>query len=76
MGRFTRRFTGRGRPRDARLPPGQYDTERSWPVLTAEATPKLDVGAWTFTIAVAGMAHLLVSARRPADLIYTNELDG
>jgi DMSO/TMAO reductase YedYZ molybdopterin-dependent catalytic subunit len=50
MGRFTRGFTGRGRPRDGRLPPGQYDTGRSWPVLTAEATPKLDVGTWTFTI--------------------------
>ena len=50
MGRFTRGFTGRGRPGDSRLPPGQYDTGRSWPVLTAEATPTLDVGTWTFTI--------------------------
>ena len=37
MGQFTRGFTGR-RPanRDPRLPPGQYDTGKSWPVLTAE----------------------------------------
>ena len=43
MGRFTRGFTGRGHSeRDARLPPGQYDTGKSWPVLTAEVTPHLD----------------------------------
>jgi len=36
MSRFTRGFTGRGRQRDDRLPPGQYDTGRSWPALTAE----------------------------------------
>jgi DMSO/TMAO reductase YedYZ molybdopterin-dependent catalytic subunit len=50
MGRFTRGFTGRGRARDPRLPPGQYDTGNSWPVLTAEATPKLDTATWSFTI--------------------------
>ena len=51
MARFTRGFTGRGTgARDARLPPGQYDTGRTWPVLTAEATPKLRTDAWTFTI--------------------------
>ena len=49
MSRFTRGFARRG-PRDARLPPGQYDTGRSWPVLTAEATPKLDTSTWTFTV--------------------------
>ena len=27
--------------RDPRLPPGQYDTGRQWPVLTAEVTPKI-----------------------------------
>ncbi|MDQ1373252.1 MAG: hypothetical protein QOJ09_590 [Actinomycetota bacterium] len=47
---MTRGFFGRGKERDARLPPGQYDTGRSWPVLTAEATPKLDTATWTFSI--------------------------
>jgi DMSO/TMAO reductase YedYZ molybdopterin-dependent catalytic subunit len=47
----TRGFLGRGRAgRDPRLPPGQYDTGRQWPVLTAEATPKLDTGSWSFAI--------------------------
>jgi DMSO/TMAO reductase YedYZ molybdopterin-dependent catalytic subunit len=47
----TRGFLGRGRAgRDTRLPPGQYDTGRQWPVLTAEATPKLDAATWTFAI--------------------------
>jgi len=51
MGRFTRGFTGRGtQTRDARLPPGQYDTGRDWPVLTAEVTPVLDTSSWTFTV--------------------------
>ena len=51
MGRFTRGFTGRGRAaRDARLPPGQYDTGRDWPVLTAEVTPELDTSSWTFSV--------------------------
>ena len=27
---------------NARLPPGQYDTGTSWPVLTAEVTPRID----------------------------------
>jgi DMSO/TMAO reductase YedYZ molybdopterin-dependent catalytic subunit len=48
---FTRGFLGRQRgPRDPRLPPGQYDTGSTWPVLTAEATPKLAVDGWTFSI--------------------------
>ncbi|HEY3721848.1 MAG TPA: sulfite oxidase-like oxidoreductase [Acidimicrobiia bacterium] len=48
---FTRGFTGRGKKnRDPRLPPGQYDTGKRWPVLTAEATPKLDLATWTFTV--------------------------
>ena len=42
MGRFTRGFMGRGKAeRDPRLPPGQYDTGKDWPVLTAEVTPRL-----------------------------------
>jgi DMSO/TMAO reductase YedYZ molybdopterin-dependent catalytic subunit len=47
---ITRGFMGRKRNRDPRLPPGQYDTGKSWPVLTAEATPKLDLATWTFTV--------------------------
>jgi DMSO/TMAO reductase YedYZ molybdopterin-dependent catalytic subunit len=51
MGRFTRGFTGRGRAaRDPRLPPGQYDTGRDWPVLSAEVTPELDTSSWTFSV--------------------------
>lgn len=51
MGKFTRGFAGRGRgERDARLPPGQYDTGSTWPVLTAEVTPRLDTSSWTFRI--------------------------
>ena len=47
----TRGFLGRAhKERDPRLPPGQYDTGRTWPVLTAEATPKLDTATWTFTV--------------------------
>jgi DMSO/TMAO reductase YedYZ molybdopterin-dependent catalytic subunit len=49
--KITRGFTGRARPERAeRLPPGQYDTGNSWPVLTAEATPKLPTDTWTFRI--------------------------
>jgi DMSO/TMAO reductase YedYZ molybdopterin-dependent catalytic subunit len=33
-----------------RLPPGQYDTGSSWPVLTAEAAPVLDLDAWTLSV--------------------------
>src|SRR5258708_39181014 len=51
MSMFTRGFSGRGRAnRDPRLPPGQYDVGKSWPVLTAEATPRLDPAAWTFRV--------------------------
>lgn len=50
MARFTRGFTGRRRTDDGRLPPGQYDAGRDWPVLNAEVTPKLDPGEWTFTV--------------------------
>ena len=45
---------GRGRrprrERDPRLPPGQYDTGDSFPVLTAEVSPKLDPASWTFRL--------------------------
>jgi DMSO/TMAO reductase YedYZ molybdopterin-dependent catalytic subunit len=46
----TRGFIGKRRERDPRLPPGQYDTGRDFPVLTAEATPRLDPDRWTLTI--------------------------
>jgi len=49
MANITRGFVGR-RNRDARLPPGQYDTGKSWPVLTAEVTPRLDLATWTFAV--------------------------
>ena len=47
----TRGFGGgprRGRP--DRLPPGQYDTGRDWPVLTAEAQPRIDPEEWAVTV--------------------------
>jgi DMSO/TMAO reductase YedYZ molybdopterin-dependent catalytic subunit len=48
---FTRGFKGRGAAvRDPRLPPGQYDIGRDWPVLSAEATPTLSTSSWTFAI--------------------------
>jgi DMSO/TMAO reductase YedYZ molybdopterin-dependent catalytic subunit len=50
MARFTRGFAGRRAPRDPRLPPGQYDAGSTWPVLTAEATPRLATASWTFTV--------------------------
>ena len=51
MAKLTRGFHGsRSSERDARLPPGQYDTGKQWPVLTAEVTPKLDTASWSFAI--------------------------
>jgi len=48
---FTRGFKGRARTEGRnRLPPGQYDTGKQWPVLTAEVTPKLPTGSWSFTV--------------------------
>jgi DMSO/TMAO reductase YedYZ molybdopterin-dependent catalytic subunit len=41
---------GHGRERDPRLPPGQYDTGSSWPVLTAEVSPKLTAETWSFRV--------------------------
>lgn len=47
----TRGFTGRGRaPRDPRLPPGQYDAGDDWPVLSAEATPPVDLASWRLKV--------------------------
>jgi DMSO/TMAO reductase YedYZ molybdopterin-dependent catalytic subunit len=49
--KLTRGFKGRGQAtRDPRLPPGQYDTGRQWPVLTAEVTPKIKPEEWTFIV--------------------------
>ncbi len=51
MSGATRGFTGRlRRPRDERLPPGQYDVGADWPVLTAEVTPHLVPERWTMTV--------------------------
>ena len=50
MAGATRGFFGRRRERDPRLPPGQYDARDEWPVLNAEATPRLDTARWTFTV--------------------------
>jgi DMSO/TMAO reductase YedYZ molybdopterin-dependent catalytic subunit len=48
----TRGFGGRARGvvRPDRLPPGQYDTGRDWPTLTAEVTPRLVPEEWTMTV--------------------------
>lgn len=47
----TRGFVGRRRPAQSdRLPPGQYDAGRQWPVLSAEPTPQVDRDRWTLTV--------------------------
>ena len=46
---FRRPDSHEGR-RDARLPPGQYDAGTTFPVLTAEVTPHLDLARWTFRV--------------------------
>jgi DMSO/TMAO reductase YedYZ molybdopterin-dependent catalytic subunit len=40
---------------EGRLPPGQYDVGAGWPVLTAEATPRIGTATWTMT--VDGLVH-------------------
>lgn len=35
---------------EGRLPPGQYDTGNGWPVLTAEATPRVAPESWKITV--------------------------
>jgi DMSO/TMAO reductase YedYZ molybdopterin-dependent catalytic subunit len=40
----------RRRERDPRLPPGQYDVGDSFPVLTAEVSPRIEPADWTFRI--------------------------
>ena len=41
---------GSGKLRDPRLPPGQYDTGSSFPVLTAEVSPNLTAENWSFRV--------------------------
>jgi DMSO/TMAO reductase YedYZ molybdopterin-dependent catalytic subunit len=51
MAKPTRGFVGRRRPHQPdRLPPGQYDVGRDWPVLTAEVTPRFDPDDWTMSV--------------------------
>jgi len=51
MAGFTRGFTGGARHgADNRLPPGQHDIGREWPVLSAELTPRVNTENWSFTI--------------------------
>ncbi|MGN6502457.1 MAG: molybdopterin-dependent oxidoreductase, partial [Pseudolysinimonas sp.] len=49
MSFITRGFSGRGRERDDRLPPGQTLVE-DWPVLSAGVTPQIDPADWSFEI--------------------------
>jgi DMSO/TMAO reductase YedYZ molybdopterin-dependent catalytic subunit len=35
---------------EGRLPPGQYDVGGGWPVLTAEATPRLELDRWRLSV--------------------------
>jgi DMSO/TMAO reductase YedYZ molybdopterin-dependent catalytic subunit len=44
-----RRLLGAGE-RDARLPPGQYDAGATFPVLTAEVSPRLEAKDWSLRI--------------------------
>ena len=48
MSFITRGFTGRGRERDDRLPPGQT-LVGDFPVLSAGPTPDIDTADWEFT---------------------------
>jgi DMSO/TMAO reductase YedYZ molybdopterin-dependent catalytic subunit len=51
MTKPTRGFLGRARHgRDVRLPPGQYDVGSDFPVLSAEATPRLEPDRWTMSV--------------------------
>ena len=49
MSFITRGFTGAGRERDPRLPPGQ-SLVADWPVLSAGPTPEIDTADWSFSI--------------------------
>jgi DMSO/TMAO reductase YedYZ molybdopterin-dependent catalytic subunit len=41
---------GKRRSPERRVPPGQYDTGAGWPVLTAEATPRIEPEQWSVTV--------------------------
>jgi DMSO/TMAO reductase YedYZ molybdopterin-dependent catalytic subunit len=45
-----RRSFGVAKEPDPRLPPGQYDTGSTFPVLTAEVSPHIEPQDWTFRI--------------------------
>jgi DMSO/TMAO reductase YedYZ molybdopterin-dependent catalytic subunit len=49
MSFITRGFTGAGRERDERLPPGQT-LVADWPVLSAGPTPDVGTDDWTFSV--------------------------
>ena len=49
MSPVSRGFGARRRETNDRLPPGQYLTT-DFPVLSAGPTPRIDTGAWSFTI--------------------------
>lgn len=49
MSFITRGFSGRGRERDPRLPPGQSLVE-DWPVLSAGPTPDVAQEDWSFSV--------------------------
>ena len=46
----TRGFSRRRPDSAGRLPPGQYDTGAGWPVLTAEATPRMERDEWSIRV--------------------------
>lgn len=54
MADWTRGFLGRRRDgagqAGGRLPPGQYDAGATWPVMTAEPTPRIATEGWTFRV--------------------------
>jgi anti-anti-sigma factor len=47
---FTRGLKGLGAHRGPRLSPGHDDAATTRPVLTAEATPRVDTSSWTLTV--------------------------
>lgn len=53
MSFVTRGFSGRGRSRDERVPPGQTAVD-DWPVLSAGATPAVSQAQWTLDVRTAG----------------------
>jgi len=57
MGFFSSGFSGRARPDNPELPPGQYLTE-NFPVLSAGPTPRIDLDEWTLDITTeTGAVH-------------------